>query len=186
MTDITQRNLPSISEDKLLTLAKAIKPMIRSSEDNQLYFSMPTDILKTSYSFANKPAKKAHGMKKIMTFETRHNCGYHLFFKPSVAEVLAQMAEKISPEIIAQITAFEVVFKKDILQQDRLSAETYDPIENQHIAQTVLYTGKLPQEIKAQPVILNGVTHLCAQRVAKKVNAVKHDTRHLGRDGRNS
>lgn len=83
--------------------------------------------------------QKAEGLKSVGNVPTTHNYGYHGLFKPSVKEVLEQTPNYI---LNNKPVAFSVEF--------------HSQGEGIHHATTTFYTGKLPQKVKKQPVIMNG------------------------------
>jgi len=86
-------SVPEISEDRLAKLIKKIKPLIMKGD--KLYrFKLP-DLRRTAFTWEPKNLKMMKGEFVIKkTIKTNHSCGYHAFFKPSIAEVLAHIPEE--------------------------------------------------------------------------------------------
>jgi len=137
--------LPEISDGRLEELIKEIKPVVRysrritSREDKlvqddkgDLYFIEDVDPRKIAFTWDPKPARMAEEVNPnpYKTIKTIHSYGAPVLFKPSIAEVLAQIPE----DDIGRCVAFET---------DHLG---FTEGSSYHLAQTRLYE-KLPQRV---------------------------------------
>lgn len=104
--------IPEISPDELAKRYAQVKPMIRI--DNQLHWMRDytlEELSNMSYRFAGKKDAREAVPEDFLVpmpehdFTCLHTYGYHGFFKPSVAEVLAQMSE----EAASIACAFEII-----------------------------------------------------------------------------
>jgi hypothetical protein len=81
-----------------------------------------------------KPAEEVKGLKPIRDIRTHHTYGYYGFFKPAIAEVLAQIPE----DILEQVVAFEII--KWPQDADDLNKELEALNAGYHVAITRLYS----------------------------------------------
>jgi hypothetical protein len=134
--------IPEISEEKIQELAKKIAPVVRFARGEQelfrdkkgfLYWIEPVDLFNMAYTFDPKPTKEAVGLKPIGDITTYHTYGYQGLFKPSIAEVLAQ----IPAELLENVVAFEIVKKPETA--DDLNREQTALNAGYHVATTRLY-----------------------------------------------
>lgn len=95
-------NVPEINDTKLNSLCERILPVVR--KNGALYYIEPVDPRKTSYIWSPTITTEATGLKEFIKINTIHKCSYYGFFKPSVAEVLAQIPD----DILDKICAFEI------------------------------------------------------------------------------
>jgi hypothetical protein len=129
-------SIPKISNEELAELAKRIRPIVRKASDiNRLFFIKPDpDLRGLSYLWDVKYEEEATGLFEFATITTFHTYGYHGFFKPSVAEVIAQ----IPPEFRDRVVAFEITnrpFSAEDLNKERVALN-----QGFHVAVTALYT----------------------------------------------
>jgi len=125
--------VPEISDEKLNSLIKKIVPVVR--KDNKLYHIEIPNLRNIAYTWDYKTTEEYSNLKEITRIKTNHYCRYHGLFKPSIAEVLAQIPE----HLIDKIDAFEII--------SDVCSGTDDEIKifkegNGHLATTILY-GKL-------------------------------------------
>lgn len=98
--------IPALPQEQIELLAQRIKPLVLFPKlGNKKYFIRPVDLWTTSFIWDPQPAQKAHGLEPLIAIQTLHTYGYHGLFKPTIAEVLAQ----IPKEYINQATAFEII-----------------------------------------------------------------------------
>jgi hypothetical protein len=102
--------VPKISDTKLKKLAKRIRPVVRFAEGAKgkfpdprgvLYYIKPVHLRTGAFTWAPKPGRKAGKLRLVDTIQTYHEYGAPSLFKPSVAEVLAQIPEKHLKNIVA-------------------------------------------------------------------------------------
>jgi hypothetical protein len=98
------------------------------------------DLFGIAYTWDPKPSRppeKAIGLKPLCDITTYHVYGYHGCFKPSIAEVLAQIPEE---HVSSKVVAFEMVEMPETA--DDLNRE-HDALDaGYHVARTRLYVKK--------------------------------------------
>lgn len=98
--------IPEVDKKVIRSLATRIRPLVR--RDGKLcYIKKPRSLFTTSFLWNAAPTKVATGLKCVQQITTYHTYGHYIFFKPSVAEVLAQV-EQLSAEIKESLVAFEL------------------------------------------------------------------------------
>lgn len=128
--------IPDVSEDRIRELAEKIKPVVRI--DGKQRYIKPVDLFRVAFTWEPKPAffepKNLTTLKDITTF---HGWAYYGFFKPSIAEVLAQIPEELTDKVVA----FEIVESpqsaSDFYKTDESRAAFNDGF---HTAKTRLFT----------------------------------------------
>jgi hypothetical protein len=133
---IMRYSIPKISDEELAELAKRIRPVVRKKSRGKrpFYIKVNPDLRGTSYLWDVKYEKEATGLFEFATVTTLHTYGYHAFFKPSVAEVLAQ----IPPEYRDRVVAFEITERP--MSAEDLNKERAALNQGFHVAVTALYT----------------------------------------------
>ena len=106
--------IPQVPRERIEELAMRIKPVIRftrgwsfgegQSKRGDLYYIKPVDLFGIAYTWSPKRGKKAKGLVPLCEITTYHRWGHYVLFKPSIAEVLAQ----IPKEHLDAVVAFEV------------------------------------------------------------------------------
>ena len=106
--------IPKISDDMLEKLALKIKPVVRfmdgvSNPNGELYYIQGVDYHRDltirSFVWDPKPIAPARDLVHYKDIKTYHTCDSHVFFKPSIAEVIAQIPEND----ITTVMAFETL-----------------------------------------------------------------------------
>ena len=125
-------HIPEITDERLKELAIKIRPVY--IYENELTWIEPVkNLRRTAFSWDPSPGAPAENLEKLTTIQTLHTFGYHGFFKPSVAEVLAQMPEWVEEQ---GAVAFSTVGPKNAQdlndQRDAVKA-------GYHQAQTTFY-----------------------------------------------
>ena len=91
-------NVPTISDTELGVWMEEFTPLIL--KDGKLYTFKPVDPRTVAFTWGPKKLKnikkKKKKFKELRVVETDHRCGYVGFFKPSIAEVLAQIPGDLS------------------------------------------------------------------------------------------
>ena len=124
--------IPEVSNEEITKLAKRIKPVVLFKRKGLCYIK-PVDLFKVAYTWDPKSAKKATGLIPLCEITTHHGFGYAGFFKPSIAEVLAQIPQAY----LKRVVAFEIVDSpKDA---DDLNKEKDALNAGYHVAKTRLY-----------------------------------------------
>lgn len=123
--------IPEISDARLDELAARIKPVVTFG--GVKHYIKPCHLRDEAYTWDAKKRAPAPALKPLREIRTYHTYGYYGFFKPSIAEVLAQ----IPADVIDQVTEFEIVQRpkeaKDLNEEKRALDAGF------HVATTVLY-----------------------------------------------
>jgi len=122
--------IPKISDEKLEELSKRIRPA--KEENGELFYYKSCDLRNESFSWAEKDCK-AKGLKEFASLPTLHTYAYYGFFKPSVAEVLAQLPE----DVLDKVIAFKVIGPETASDLNKHKEELNAGF---HVAETILYT----------------------------------------------
>ncbi|MEK7628729.1 MAG: hypothetical protein AAB421_04930 [Patescibacteria group bacterium] len=134
--------IPKVPEKRIRELGERIKPVIRfakgakglfRSDEGHPHYIKPVDLFGVAYTWNPKPAERAKGLKPVCDITTYHGFAYHGFFKPSVAEVLAQ----IPKEHLDSVVAFEILDSPQTASD--LNAEHEALNAGYHVATTRLY-----------------------------------------------
>lgn len=146
-----EKQLP---KEKALELAKRIRPVASKDENGRLsiynepkplkYWLDGGKIYNQSYTFIanNEVYAKTSSLKPIAKITTYHRCGYPLFIKPSVYEVLYQIPEELRDKVVA----FELYASSPYVW------DVYNDDLERHALTCILYTGKMPKKVKDKPV----------------------------------
>lgn len=106
------RERVTISDERLARLMQTIK-QVETMKDGRIVTVVPVDPREVSCIYNMKYGKRCKNLKPLMEIETVHTCGgWHGFFKPSIAEVLAQVPEEVEDHI----RAFEILRDISILE----------------------------------------------------------------------
>jgi hypothetical protein len=128
-------SIPKISNEELAELAKRIRPVVRKESDGRpFYIKADSDLRRLSYLWDVKYEEEAKGLFEFATITTLHTYGYYGMFKPSVAEVIAQ----IPPDYRDRVVAFEITTRP--LCADDLNKQKKAVNEGFHMAVTALLT----------------------------------------------
>ena len=101
-TKSDQYAIPEISDERIKELCATIKPLVRV--DGELCFIEMPHPRDVSFIWDPMITGKVSGIQTIAEITTYHTYAYYGFFKPSIAEVLAQIPE----EYIGRVTTYEV------------------------------------------------------------------------------
>ena len=88
-------NLPPIADDVLEERMARVTPLI--NRGGKLHSFAAVDPRNTAFNWDPKGLVEVTDYAEHSRSRTHHKCGYHAFFKPSIAEVLAQLPD--DPEI---------------------------------------------------------------------------------------
>lgn len=119
--------IPKIADAELAALLARIKPLVRDDK-GCLRQIAPVDPRTQSYIWDPELTEVVEEGKALAELDTYHGFGAPALFKPSLAEVLAQIPLDLRPHV----TAFEL---------DPESAEVFD--DSHHVVAVTLY-GALP------------------------------------------
>jgi hypothetical protein len=134
--------IPEVPKERIEELGGRIRPVVRfalgkdglfRSHKGHPHYIEPVDLFGIAYTWDPKPTTQVSGLKPLADIRTYHTYGYQGFFKPSIAEVLAQIPE----EHLDQVVAFEIV---DYPQHaEDLNRELEALNSGYHVATTRLY-----------------------------------------------
>ncbi|MEK7609440.1 MAG: hypothetical protein AAB476_03105 [Patescibacteria group bacterium] len=127
--------IPEVPEECIKELAERIKPVVQFARKGKCYIK-PVDLFGVAYTWDPKPMDKATRIKPICDIRTYHTYSYHGMFKPSIAEVLAQ----IPADHVDKVVAFEIVASPETA--DDLNREHEALNAGYHVATTRLYSRK--------------------------------------------
>jgi len=97
------------------------------------YYIEDPNLFDVAYTWEPKPTTRATGLRPVRDIITYHAWGYYALFKPSIAEVLAQ----IPAELCEQVVAFEIVDSPKTTDDLHREQEALDA--GYHVATTRLY-----------------------------------------------
>lgn len=130
--------IPEVPYERIVELANRIKPLLREEEDGSLWYcDNPADHFKQSYPWSASPKAPAKSIVEVGKITTLHKYGYYGFFKPSVAEVLAQVVTQIDPGLLEDVDYFVVDGPEDA---DDLNKHKDALNAGFHVATTTLYS----------------------------------------------
>lgn len=107
-----------------------IVPVVQ--RDARLWYIKPVDPHGQAFTWDPKPSEPADNLSVVCRIYTLHRYGYYGFFKPSIAEVLAQ----IPTEVAQRVVAFETDGPDDA---DDLNEDLFALDAGFHVAETTLY-----------------------------------------------
>lgn len=116
-------DIPEISDAELTELLAQIKPLVRDEQGHR-HTIAPVDPRRTAFTWDPKFVEMVEPGPVLAEFDTYHSFGAPALFKPSLAEVLAQIPRDLRP----YVQAFEL---------DTETAEIWD--EGYHVASVTLY-----------------------------------------------
>lgn len=129
--------IPRLTDEEIRKRADKILPIIRY--DGKPYYINPVCPFSVSYLWNPKPSSPAKVLIKKLDITTYHAYGYHGLFKPSIAEILAQIPERLLPDVIA----FEIIespkFAGDLHGHPLKAQPAHAFIDGYHVAITRLY-----------------------------------------------
>ena len=120
-----------ISDEQLEKLVQHIKPVVQ--HNGKLFYIKDVHPKKVAFTWSPKITEEAKGLEKLARIKTYHTYGYYGFFKPSIAEVLAQIPKRY----IDLVKAFEIPVK--------LNDPEPEVVGDYHLSRTILY---LPEKLK--------------------------------------
>lgn len=124
-------SIPQITDYRLAELAKRIRP-VEQSGPIDFYYLKPCDLRCEAFTWDAKRGKKAPMLREIGRVRTLHTYGYYGFFKPTIAEVLAQIPE----ELLGDAIAFKIKGPQDT---DDLNDDKEALNQGFHVARTIIY-----------------------------------------------
>lgn len=109
--------IPDVPKDELISRSSRIRPVIRCKKNSEgepkrvwssrgeLYYIKPVNIFGIAYTWDPVIDVKAPDFIQLEDVRTYHRWSYYGFFKPSIAECLAQIPD----EILDKTVAFEII-----------------------------------------------------------------------------
>jgi hypothetical protein len=133
--DTTTVFIPEIPMHEMSDREKRIKPVVQFKDGDRYahFYIMPVDIFGTAYTWEPKKDVKAENLVVLGRCVTYHRYGHPMFFKPSIAEVLAQVPK----EYLHTAVAFEIVGPPE--SADDLNQHTAILNAGYHMAITQFY-----------------------------------------------
>lgn len=135
--------IPKVPKRRIQKLAERIKPVVRFAKGEEGLFRSPkgfpyhikqVDLFDVSYTWNVEPTNRVVDLKPLCEIRTYHGYGHYSLFKPSIAEVLAQ----IPAEHLDRVVAFEIVVAPETADDLNREGEACDA--GYHVATTRLYT----------------------------------------------
>lgn len=86
--------MPEITDERLSAMMENLEPVYE--HEQSLWTMQPVDPRTTSIHWDPKPVRdvgRFEHLHELLRIETNHKCGYVMFFKPSIAEVLSQVQD---------------------------------------------------------------------------------------------
>lgn len=131
--------IPEISDGSIKKMLKSVKPVI--IEGDKLFYIKPVDPRRTAFMWDPKKTKEAKGLVATGTITTYHTWAYYGCFKPTIAEVLAQIPKEWVPGTVA----FSVLGPETAADLNKHQTELN---EGYHVAETTLYRKGSNHEVK--------------------------------------
>lgn len=96
-------NIPRISNERINQMLKTIQPLVH--HDGKLHCcDKSTDTRKVAFTWDPVLDGEVRATEIVARIRTLHTYGYHGLFKPSIAEILAQIPE----ELVAKVRGFSL------------------------------------------------------------------------------
>lgn len=133
MTATTEKTyIPEVAKEEIIRRAANIRAMKRD-ENGKLRFITHPDLFNTAYLWAPNLEGEAPPMQEVYRCTTYHTWAYYGFFKPSIAEVLAQLPA----DMVRKVKAFELVGEPQTAADFNKDREAFDA--GYHVAEAVFY-----------------------------------------------
>jgi hypothetical protein len=111
------------------------------------YQTAPSDLRKVSCIWDAEPTEEdTSHLEEFAVIHTYHTFGAPVFFKPSFAEVLAQIPDRYLDKVVA----VEICTQKDDYFVSYQPLDSEDPTTTLHKAYTILYRNKLDNPIASK------------------------------------
>lgn len=131
MPQLKKSLIPAISDERIAQLSTTIRPTVRD-EDDKLRYIEPVEPRSIAFPWDPKFEGLAEDLTEVARIRTLHTWAYYGFFKPTVAEVLAQ----IPAEYVEKVVAFETNGPETVTD---LNKESEMLNAGYHVAETILY-----------------------------------------------
>lgn len=96
--------LPPFDHDVITSRAEKIRATGKNKEGELRYIIQP-DLFTTAYTWSPKFEDVVVGVDHLKDITTYHKYGHYVYFKPSIAEVIACIPE----DLIDEVVAFEII-----------------------------------------------------------------------------
>jgi hypothetical protein len=97
--------IPQLPRERVLELSARMRPVYMLG--GGLSYMKPVDEFRTAFTWDPDPDGPAEGLSELARIRTRHTCGYHGFFKPSIEEVVSQIPKDMLDRVVAFRTIAE-------------------------------------------------------------------------------
>lgn len=142
MNDTTY--IPKVDKNVIRKLAETIKPVVSKNArgevgldvEGNLFYIKPVDLFEIAYTWDPKVTERARGLVKLKDITTYHTYGYYGLFKPSIAEVIAQIPE----ELLESVVAFEIIESPTTAEDFNKDLAAFNA--GYHVATTRLYRSR--------------------------------------------
>lgn len=124
--------IPQLSEGEMYARAETVKPVVRFN--GVLHYIKDVDLFNISYIWSPEKADVAPALVPLEKIVTYHSYGHPALFKPSIAEVLAQ----IPCVLVKKVCAFELVERPHDVNDLNRDSEALQA--GYHVAKVQLYT----------------------------------------------
>jgi len=130
-------SITDIGDADLYRLAAQIRPVCIPEGKKKLRWleNVPFDMRRSSFLWDAKPGKKAKGLIPVATVRTLHTYGFYGLFKPSLAEVYAEV-NRLPRDVQDQVVAFCLTGPVDVEDLNLEKAALY---KGYHVAHVDLY-----------------------------------------------
>lgn len=98
-----EERVPEISDRRLAELLERLVPITVDGQERASFIQMPHPRTE-AYLWSPDPSGPVPGLRVLVRFRTFHAYGAPSLFKPSIAEVLAQLPAELPPEARAFTT----------------------------------------------------------------------------------
>ncbi len=95
--------IPPISDELIKQLSERIKPLVE--HEGVLFYIEEVDPRDIAFTYSPTRTNQANSLEPVVSMPTLHVYGAPAFFKPSVAEVLAQIPAGYTDQVVAFQTA---------------------------------------------------------------------------------
>lgn len=131
--------IPEISDEELEKRCKKIRPLVRNKKGILRYIAK-CPYRDWAFMWSPKFRTKAPDLNVITDITTYHTWAFYGFFKPTIAEVIAQ----IPIDVLDRVVAFEIIKSPETTED--LNRESVALNAGYHVAITRLYEKQVQNE----------------------------------------
>lgn len=126
--------IPAITDGQLLLVLERLRPVVE--QDGALWDIEIPDLRRCAFTWDPKVTHHRPDLIAAITIKTLHSYGAPSFFKPSIADVIAQLPDALAdwPGDVSSLVAFSVEGPDSI---DPGDADAFNA--GYHVAKTTLY-----------------------------------------------